>query len=122
MGKGIEEADFDVRVRIQGRDDRVTALEVQIIDQDAYTDAAIRGLNQTLGEDPAGGVLVPDEVLQIQRLFRQLGHRNPRGKRPAPIGQDRKPRLVWMSGGRPLEVRPDRGARVIREGRRRRRG
>ena len=114
--------DFDVRVRIQGGDDRVTALEVQIIDQDAHPYAAIGGPDQALGQDPAGGVRFPDEVLQIQGLFRQLGHRNPRGKRPAPIGEDRKSRLARMTGGRLLEVGPNRGARVIREGRRRRAG
>ena len=118
MGEGIEETDFDVGVPIQGDEDRVTALEVQIIHQDAHAYAAIGGPEQTLGEEPPGSVRVPDEVLQIQGLFRQLGHRNPRGKRPASIGQDREPRLARMSGGRPLEVRPDRGAGVIRKGRR----
>ena len=118
MGEGIEETDFDVRVRIHGGDDRVAAVEVQIIHEDPYTYAAIGGPEQTLGQDPAGGVRVPDEVLQIQGLFRQLGHRNPRGKCPAAIGQDSKGRLVWMSGTRPLEVGPNRGAGMIREGRR----
>ena len=34
-------------------------LEVQIIHQDAYTYAAIGGPDETLGQDPAGGVRVP---------------------------------------------------------------
>jgi hypothetical protein len=117
MGEGIEEADFDVRVGVQGRDDRVTALEVQIIQQDAYTYAAIGGPEETLGQDPPRGVRIPDEVLQIQGLFSHFGHGNPRGKRPAPIGQDGKARLAWMSGGRRCEG-PNCGAGMIREGRR----
>ena len=100
MGEGIEEADLDVRVGIQGRDDRVTALEVQIIHQDAYAYAAIGSAEEAFGQDPPRGVRVPDEVLQIQGLFRQFGHGNPRGERRAPIGQDAKARLAWMSGGR----------------------
>ena len=91
------------------------ALEVQIIDQDADTDAAVRGLNQVFDQDLSGGILIPNEILQIQRLLGQLGHCNPRRKRAASVGEDGEPRLVWMTGGCFLEVRPDRGARVIRE-------
>ena len=122
MDERIEETDFDFRVRIQGGDDGVTALEVQIIHQDAYPHAPIGGPKQALGQDPAGDVRVPAEILQIQGLFRQPGHRNPRGKRPAPIGEDREARLARMTGGRLLEVGSNRGARVIREGRRGRTG
>ena len=69
MGEGIEETDFDVRVRIQGGDDGVTAREVQIIHQDAYPYPAIGGPDQALGQDPAGDVRFPGEVLQIQGLL-----------------------------------------------------
>ncbi len=117
MGEGIEETDFDVRVRIQGSHDCVTPLKVQIIHQDAYPYAAIGGPDQALGQDSAGGVRFPVEGLYIQGFFRQLGHRNPRSKRPAPIGEDPKSRLARMTGGRFLEIGSNRGARVIREGR-----
>ena len=117
IGKRIEEADFDVRVRVQRRDDRVTtSLEGQIIDQDAHMNAPVRRADKALRKDPPGGILVPDVVLQIQRLFRQLGHRDPRGKRSPPVGEDRKSRLVRMTGGCLLEVRADYGARVVGEG------
>ena len=119
IGERIEDADFDVGVRIHRRDEHVAvALEVQIVDQDAYPDTSIRGAHEVLDQDPPGGILIPDEVLQIQRLFRQLGHCNARRKRAASVREYCEPRLARTIYGSPFEVRPDRGVRVVRETRR----
>ena len=91
MGEGIEETDFDVRVRIQGGDDCVTALKVQIIHQDAYPYAAIGGPDQALGQDSAGGVRFPVKVCK-SRVFsassviaiRAVNARLPSGRIPNP--------------------------------------
>jgi len=55
-------------------------------------------------KNPAFGQMWTELIIpgatQAQGLFRQLGHRNPRRERLAPVGEDREPRLARMSGSR----------------------
>ncbi len=80
LGKGVDHADLDIRVGIQRGEGRVAALEVQVVEQHAHAHPAVGGPNQTLGQQPAGGVRLPDVVLHVERLLGEIGERGPGGK------------------------------------------
>jgi hypothetical protein len=93
VGKGIEDADLDIRVRIHGGDLRIAARRVDVIDQEpdpqnANLHTPVSGLDKALGQDPAGGIRLPDVVLQIQALLCQFGQFDTSRKGRAPIADD----------------------------------
>jgi len=69
----IEDADFDVRVRIQSGHDLVLFLQrAPVIEQDADSHAAIGGGDEAIDDQRAGLVRMENVVLQIERPVGQV--------------------------------------------------
>ena len=85
MSEGVEQADLDVRVGVEGRDRRVAVLEVDVVDQDAHPDATVGGAKESINQDAPGRIALPDEVLDVEGPLRQIGEDHARGEgRAAP--------------------------------------
>ena len=80
VGEGVEEPYLDLRVLVQGGDDGITAPKVYVVQEQANAKASIGCLQQSIGENPPALVGLPDIVLEIQALLRELGHGDARGK------------------------------------------
>ena len=63
--KGVEQADLDVGMGVEGGEDVVHAVGVVVIQQEAHAHAALGGLEQLAQQLPACGVVVPDVVLRV---------------------------------------------------------
>jgi hypothetical protein len=60
-------------MRRQLRDRGVAIDDGDVVEQHAHAHAAIRGSDDAVGEQVPADVGVPDEVLQIERPFREIG-------------------------------------------------
>jgi hypothetical protein len=73
---GVEDADLDVRVAVDARQQRIAQLRaghvvqhgVQVVEQHAHLDAAVGRGNHARHQQLARGIAKPDVVLQIQRM------------------------------------------------------
>ena len=63
--KGVEQADLDVGMGVEGGEDVVHAVGVVVIQQEAYAHATLGGLLQLVQELLACGVVVPNVVLRV---------------------------------------------------------
>jgi hypothetical protein len=72
----IEYADIDVVMRIQRGHDLVDVLEIQVIDEHAHLDSAIRRVKRRAKQQLARVVLVRNVVLHVERLGRRAGERD----------------------------------------------
>ena len=63
--KGVEQADLDIRMRVQRGEDVVRAVGVVVIQQEAHAHATLGGLAELLQQLLACGVVVPDVVLRV---------------------------------------------------------
>jgi hypothetical protein len=72
------------------------ARQVYVIDQDTDPYPPVSRLDNALSQDPAGGIRLPDIVLNIQAPLGQLGKRNTGCEGLASVANDGKPGLVRM--------------------------
>lgn len=63
--KGVEQADLDVGMGVEGGEDVVHAVGVVVIQQEAHAHATLGGLLQLVQELLACGVVVPNVVLRV---------------------------------------------------------
>ena len=93
---------------VHGREHRVAAADVDVVEQQAHPDAAVRRQQQPARQVPAGGVRIPDVVLQVEGPLRGLDQRQAR-LQGLPAGVEYlEPRLPRMHGGRAGEHLPQR--------------
>ena len=91
-----------------------------VVEQHAHAHAAIRGSDDAVGEQVPADVGVPDEVLQIEGPFREVGQRQARYQRLGPVAHVHDTRLPGMLGCRRLEEAAERRRVVLlKRGRRR---
>ena len=118
--KGVEGTDLDVGMRRQLRDRGIAIDDGEVVEQHAHAHPAIGGPDDAVGEQVPADVGVPDEVLQIERPFREIGQGESRFQRPAPVAHVHDPRLPGMLGRRRLEEAAQRRRLVLlKRGRRR---
>src|SRR6185437_14436205 len=71
--EGIEQAHFDIGMRIDRREAGILALEREIVEQQPHAHAAIGGLEQGAQQTPTAAVAFPEVVLRVDRLLRHRG-------------------------------------------------
>jgi hypothetical protein len=76
MREGIEQADLDVRMRVERGDGRVEVLHVEVVDQDPHAHGAVCRANEAVDEVSASRVGFPLEVLDVESLLGEVGERN----------------------------------------------
>jgi hypothetical protein len=76
VDEGVVQAQLDVRVRVERGEHRVEPGVVGVVDQQAHAHAAFGGLPHRLPQQRADRVAVPDEVLHVERAFRQAGEQH----------------------------------------------
>ena len=118
VGKGIEDADLDIRVSIHGSDNRIAARQVDVIEQNPDSYSPVGGPDKPLGENPASGIRLPDIILQIQALLCQFSQFDTSRKGRVPIADDGESRLARVLHRRFLEQLPDAGVLVVLKRRR----
>jgi hypothetical protein len=126
MRPRIEKTHLDRRVRVELHDLAARARDAEVIEQQPDPNAAIGGLDEPAGEQLAGRILLPDEVLDIERGRGRVGQRESRIEGASiaveqPVGRvagleaHRDPlRMLLQRTGRrrPRELRWRRGALV----------
>jgi hypothetical protein len=86
-GERVEQAHLDVGMRVQRGNRRVHAFCVLVIQQHAHTHAALGRLPQSMSQQSAGGVRMPNVVLHIDAALRCARQRMARCEGIAPGGQ-----------------------------------
>ena len=90
--KSVEQAHLDIGVGIQRRPLYVPAQLVGVIQQHAHFHAPACRLQHPVNQQLAGGVVIPDVVLHIQRPPGQAGQRDPQGKGLLAVSHQRQGR------------------------------
>jgi hypothetical protein len=103
MSEGVKNADLDIWMRIKGGNNGILARKIVVIHKDTNPDSPVCSLTQPEGENTSRSVGFPDIVLQIQGLFRQIGHGDTLRKRRATFAYERKTGSAGMFGGRFFE-------------------
>ena len=116
MGERVEDADLDIWMRVERREVGIAILEVDVVDQDAHAHAAVGGAKQVSGEEQAGGIRIPLEVLHVETSFGQVGQHDARRERFAPAPDDREPGLARVLRGERGNFAADRRGFVGLEG------
>ena len=117
MGEGVEQADLDVRVRVERSDARVSILEIDVVDQDSHPDATVGGAHEVVGQDTSRGVGFPEEVLDVEGLLGEIGQDHAGRERRAPVPDDPHARFARVLRGKVSEFLADTGGLVELEGR-----
>ena len=88
MAVGIEQADLDVRVRVQPRDEIVFLLEgFPVVQQQSHPYAAIGGGDQPVNDERAGLISVEDVVLEVERALGEVDEQRSGDERIESIGE-----------------------------------
>ena len=118
--KGVEGTDLDVGMCRQLRDRGIAIDDGEVVEQHAHAHPAVGGPDDAVGEQVPARVGVPDEVLQIERPFREIGQGESRFQRLVPVAHVHDPRLPRVRGRRRLEEAAQRRRLVFaKRGRRR---
>ena len=112
--KRIERADLDVGMCRELRDRGIAIDDAEIVEQHAHAHPAIGGPDNAVGEQVPADVGVPDEVLQIERSFGEIGQGESRYQRHGPVAQVQDTRLPRMLGRGRLEEAAQRRRLVLR--------
>ena len=64
--EGVEQPDLDIRMRVDRAVVGIAPLCVDVVEQQPDTDAAIGGLDDLLGEQAAGQIVLPVVILQVE--------------------------------------------------------
>ncbi len=73
VGKRVEDANLDVWVSINEGGNSTAITKIHVIQQSTYFYTPVGCSYQTLGQNMAGSILLPDIVLHIQAFFGHLG-------------------------------------------------
>ena len=111
--EGIEGTDLDVGICRQPRDLGIAIDDGEVVEQHAHADPAIGGPDDAVGDQVPADVRVPDEVLQIERPFREIGQGEARFQRLAPVPNGNDTRLPGMVGRLRLEEAAQRRRLVL---------
>ena len=79
--EGIEQPHLDVGVGIRGGEPKLLVGGVDVVDQQAHAHPAFGGGQQRSGDQLAGGVVVEQVILHVQRAGGALRQREPGSKR-----------------------------------------
>src|SRR3546814_11734010 len=78
---------------------RIVAFGVQVVEQDAHAHPALGGLPCLVCQQAAGGIVVPDVVLQVEAAPGLARRQRARGERVEPVGDEEDPgpigRAAW---------------------------
>jgi len=80
----IERSDLDVGMGRELRDRGIAVDNGEVVEQHAHAHPTVRGPDDAVGEQVPADVGVPDEVLQIERAFREIGQGESRDQRLGP--------------------------------------
>lgn len=94
--EGIEEPDLDIRVGIERGQRRIQPDGVVVIQQQANAHAPVGGGAQTIEQQGARHVPVPDVVLDVECTVRSPDQQCPRSKRIARVGQQVDTRIAGI--------------------------
>ena len=84
---------------VERRDAGVAVLQLDVVDQDPHADAAVGGAHEAVGEDAAGRVGFPEEVLDVEGLLREVRERDAGGKGGASVADDAECGIAGMLRG-----------------------
>ena len=115
MREGVEQADLDVRVRVERRDPRVAVLDVDVVDQDTHPDAAVSGAHEAIGQDAAGRIGLPEEVLDVEGRLCEIRQGHAGGERLAPVRDERERGFARVLGREGGDLLADGGGFVVEE-------
>ena len=96
LRKRVVEAHFDVRMRVEHRDDGIESARVDVVKQQAHAHAALRRLQECLEEQVTDLIGVPDVVLHIERLFGVRGEKGAGGESVMRLEQRVNTRLAGI--------------------------
>jgi hypothetical protein len=85
--KRVEQADLDVRMRVERREQCGEAHRAVVIEQQAHPHAALGGIVQRAIDQVSGQVVAPDVVLRVDRPFRRPYQQQACGERVTPVRQ-----------------------------------
>ena len=101
VGEGVVEAQLDVRMRVECGQRRVEPGRIGVIEQEPHAHAALRRLPQRFEQQTSDLIVMPDEVLRIERLLRRLSQQH--------TGRERVVRFWKLVDARQARVRSDEG-------------
>ncbi|EEZ75795.1 hypothetical protein NEILACOT_04212 [Neisseria lactamica ATCC 23970] len=67
--EGIEQAHFDIGMAVEGEQEVVQTARVVVVQQQAHAHAAFCGKVHQVEQQPAGNIVAPNVVLQIEAVF-----------------------------------------------------
>jgi hypothetical protein len=77
----VEQPDFNERMGVELQNLTSGAGDAEVVEQQPNLDAAVRRIDQTPGQQVSRRILLPDEVLHVERLDRFVRQREARGQR-----------------------------------------
>ncbi len=89
----VEQAKLDVRMAVQRQVDPVARLRVDVVDQHPDADAALRRRQHLAHQQPAGAVVVPEVIHEVEGAFGGARRQHPRGERVIVVGDQQQPVL-----------------------------
>ncbi|MNF95696.1 hypothetical protein D3C84_784610 [compost metagenome] len=99
----VEQADLDLRVSGEGRDDLIEAIAGGVVQQDAHAHAPVGGLEQFVHQHPCADAVVDDVVLQIQAALGVANQLGPGDERVGAVRQQPKARAPFMGSSLGLD-------------------
>ena len=96
--KRIEQAHLNIGVGIEAQHQGIQAIGIVVVEQQAHFHAAVGRLHQGMGEQLARHIVVPNVVLQIQRVFSRLYQACASGKRVVAVRQGVNAREIVAVG------------------------
>lgn len=94
--EGVEEAHFDVRVKVHRGCAEVLVGHIHVIHQQAHPNAAVCGHEQHMAEQPSDQIIMVKVILHIQTALGLLRQDRPCHERISAVGQQMKTRFARM--------------------------
>src|SRR6185312_6879885 len=71
--KGIEQADLDIGMRVDGGEAGILAFESEIVEEEAHAHPAVGSFEERAHQTPPAAIPRPEIVLRVDRLLRHGG-------------------------------------------------
>ncbi len=88
----VEQPHLEIVLRVQCGQRRIHSRNAVVVEEQAHAHAAARGVGQSAQQQPAGNVVVPDVILNIERTFRLCRQQKPARQRLVPGSE-------WQNAG-----------------------